>query len=95
MLQGEVMTEHTVIIDTFGGSFVLTCPTLGITNIEFPFKKVDAENVKRTILDYKYLKEEDADFDLVIVDNRPVEENFNEKRARESKQFNKNNNRLI
>ena len=89
------MAEHTAIIDSMGGAFVLTCQTLGINNIEMPYKEVNAETVKKTILDYKYLKEEDADFDLVIVDNRPkVEPNFNELKAEQSKELNKNHNRL-
>ena len=89
------MPEHTAIIDSMGGAYVLTCITLGITNIEFPFKEINEETVKKTILDYKYMKEEDADFDLVIVDNRPkVEPNFNEVKAKQSRELNKNHNKL-
>lgn len=78
-----------------GGAYVLTCQSLGINNIEFPFKEVNEKTVKKTILDYKYMKEEDANFDLVIVDNRPkVEPNFNKLKAEQSKELNKNRNRL-
>ena len=88
------MTEHTVIIDTMGGAFTLTCPTLGINNIEMPWE-INADNIKKRILEYKHEVEEHADFDLVIVDNRPkVEPNFNELKAKQSKELNKNQNRM-
>ena len=87
------MPEHTVIIDTIGGAFTLSCPTLGITHIEMPWE-INAENIKKRILEYKHETEDHADFDLVIVDNRPPEENFNEQKARQSKELNKNHNRL-
>jgi len=87
------MNEHTVIIDTIGGTTVLTCQALNINNIEMPFE-INAENVKRRILEYKHDTEEHANYDLVIVDNRPPLENFNEKRAKESKILSKNRNRM-
>lgn len=87
------MVEHTVILDIIGGTIALSCPTLRILNIEMPVEPT-AENIKKRILEYKHETEEHADFDLVIVDNRPKEENFNEKRARESKQFNKSHNQM-
>ena len=87
--------EHTVIVDTFGGTTVLSCIVLNIQNIEYPFKELDVQGIKKTILDYKYLKEEDANFDLIVIDNRPEPENFNEQRDKESKDFTKNRNELI
>jgi hypothetical protein len=87
------MIEHTVLLDTIGGAFTLTCPTLRIINIEMPFEPT-AENIKKRILEYLHETEEHADFNLVIVDNRPPVENFNEARARQSKELNKNHNRL-
>jgi hypothetical protein len=87
------MPEFVVIINSMGGAVVLTCQQLGFNNIEMPYE-VTADNIKKTILDYKYLKEEDADFDIMIEDHRPPEENFNEKRLRESKSLNKNHNIL-
>ncbi|MHA2052620.1 MAG: hypothetical protein ACW99F_03380 [Candidatus Hodarchaeales archaeon] len=87
------MVEHTVILDRIGGANALSCPTLRILNIEMPWEPT-AENIQKRILEYTHETEEHADFDLVIVDNRPPEENFNEKKARESKQFNKNHNTL-
>jgi len=86
------MTEHTIIIGSMGGTTVLSCETLQIKNIEFPFGEVNEETIKKTILDYKYLNEKDAKFDLVIIDNRPPSENYNEKKARESKEFKKSRN---
>ncbi len=88
------MVEHTVIINTFGGTHVLTCQALGINNIEMPWE-INAENVKKRILESKYMNEEEAEFDLVIVDNRPKAENFNVQKERESKMFKADRNTLI
>ena len=75
-----------------GGTTVLSCETLQIKNIEFPYPKVNEETIKKTILHYKYLNEEEAKFDLVIVDNRAPLENYNKKREEESKEFKKGRN---
>lgn len=82
-----LVVEHVVIIDSIGGTAVLSCPTLDIKSIEFPFKEITIETIKKTILDYKYLKEEDANFDLIVKDNRPEPVNFNKQRAEESKAY--------
>ena len=79
--------EHIVIVDSIGGANVLTCEALGIKSIECPYRDLTVENVKKTILDYKYMKEEDANFDLRIQDARPEPENYNEQKDRESKEF--------
>jgi len=86
------VTEHSVILDSIGGGNVLSCDSLGIKNIEMPYKEVTTESVKKTILDYKHVKEEDAKFDIVIMDVRPAAENYNEKRDKESREFKKNRN---
>lgn len=88
------MTEHTVIIESIGGATVLSCQALGIRNIEHPYAPITAESIKKTILDYKYLKEENCGFDLIIIDNRPEPEDFNKVRDRESKQQKKQNNSM-
>ncbi len=88
------MVEHTVFVQEMGGAVVLTCQELGINNIEFPYDDFTGDNIKKTILKYKYLNEADANFDIAIVDNRQPQEDFNLKKARESKELNKNHNRL-
>ncbi len=85
------MPEHTVFIDTIGGTTVLSCQELGIKNIEYPHKEMTEEGIKETILTYKFMKK-DAEFDINIIDDRPEPENYNEMRERESKQFKKNRN---
>ncbi len=76
--------EYIVIVDSIGGSNVLTCEALGIKTIECPYRDLTVENVKKTILDYKYMKEEDANFDLKIQDARPEPENYRDVQERES-----------
>ena len=88
------MVEHTVYLDTMGGSTILSCEGLQIKNIEYPYKEVDEQHIKKVILDYKYMSEEHADFDLIIMDNRPRPENYNVVKERESKEFKKNNNSM-
>jgi len=83
----EPMTEHTVIISMVGGATVLSCEGLGIKNIEHPYSPITTESIKKTILNYKYLKEADAIFDLVIMDNREEPVNYNEQREKESREF--------
>ena len=79
--------EHIVTIDSIGGANVISCPDLGIKTIECPYRDLNVENIKKTILDYKYMKEEDANFDLRIQDARPEPENYNAVKERESKEF--------
>lgn len=57
--------------------------------IEYSAKELTAEGVKECIIHYKgFASEEEAKFDIVIVDNRPeTEENYNEKQARESQKM--------
>jgi len=89
------MPEHIIIINSMGGATALSCQSLGINNIEFPYAELTGEAVKKTILDYLFVKEADVDYDLVIVDNRPPEKKFNEQREKESKEFKKANNQLF
>lgn len=79
--------NHTVVIDSIGGANVITCAALGIKAVECPYRDLTIENIKKTILDYKYMKEEDAEFDLTIQDSRPEPTNYNEAKAKESKEF--------
>ncbi len=89
------MVEHIVIIDSLGGTNVLSCETLGIKTIECPYHDLTVENIKKTILDYKYMKEEEANFDLRIQDVRAEPENYNDVKTRESKEFKKGQNDLF
>lgn len=91
-MRGAQMVEHTVILDIMGGTKVLTCEALAIKNIEYHHNEVTVEGIKDTILAYKYLKEDEAKFDIVVVDNRPPSQNFNEQRDKESKEFKKSRN---
>jgi len=86
--------EHEVIIDTMGGATILSCKALNISNIEHPWSDITEQSIKKTILDYKYMKEENAKFDIKVIDIRPEPEPYNKVKERESKQFNKNHNRL-
>ena len=79
--------EHIVTIDSIGGANVISCEALGIKSIECPYRDLTVENVKKTILDYKYMKEEDANFDLRIQDARPDPENYRDVQERESQQL--------
>lgn len=79
--------NHVVIIESIGGANVITCAALGIKSVECPYRDLTIENIKKTILDYKYLKEEDAEFDLTIQDSRSEPENYNQVKERESKEF--------
>jgi len=88
------MPEHTVIVDSLGGTKVLSCEALQIKTIEYPFKELTAEGIKRAILQHKFLTEETCGFDLLIVDNRPEPVNFNEQRTKESKEFKSSHNQL-
>ena len=89
------MVEHTVVIDSIGGATIMTCEALQIKNVEYPYKEFNVEGVKNAILDYKYMTEKHADFDLVIVDNRPAEpENYNKKKEEESKIYKKDHNNM-
>ena len=87
--------NHIVIIDSIGGANVLTCAALDIKAIECPYRDLNVENIKKTILDYKYMKEEDAEFDLTIQDSRPEPENYNDVKERESKEFKAKRNNLF
>ena len=87
--------EYIVIIDSIGGANVISCPDLGIKTIECPYRDITVENVKKTILDYKYLKEEDANFDLKIQDSRPEPENYRDVQERESQQMKAKRNNLF
>lgn len=86
--------EHTVTVNSMGGAIVLTCDALQIKNVEHRYPDITPENVKETILHFKYLSEEQADFDLKVEDMRPPTRNYNEQREEESKSFKKDNNRL-
>lgn len=88
------MVEHTVILDLIGGTKTLSCEALNIKNIEYPHDKVTAEGIKETLLKYKHLKEEETKFDVIIIDNRPPSQNFNEQRAEESKNYKEKRNAL-
>lgn len=81
-------TEHTIILEEIGGANVISCPALGFRHIEHSGKITDAE-IKTTILHYLYLTPDDSASQFVfhVEDNRPEPENFNEKRAREAKEY--------
>ncbi len=87
--------EHIVIINSIGGTNVISCEALGIKTIECPYHDLNVENIKKTILEYKYLKEEEANFDLKIQDARPEPENYNEVKERESKEMKAKRNDLF
>lgn len=87
--------EHIVIINSIGGANVITCEALGIKSIECPYRDLNVENIKKTILDYKYLKEEEANFDLKIQDARPEPENYRDVQERESKEMKAKRNNLF
>jgi len=74
---------------------VLTCAALDIKTIECPYRDLTIENIKKTILNYKYLKEEDAEFDLTIQDSRPEPENYRDVQERESKEMKAKRNQLF
>lgn len=77
------MTEHAVIVDNLGGTTVLSCEALQIKNIEYPHREVTTDGVKETILKHKFLKEENCNFDIVIIDNRPEPEDYHKVKAEE------------
>lgn len=87
--------EHIVIINSVGGANVISCEALGIKSIECPYRDLNVENIKKTILDYKYLKEEEANFDLKIQDSRPEPENYRDVQERESQQMKAKRNDLF
>jgi hypothetical protein len=87
--------EHEVAVDRIGGGIVISCKALDFYNLEL-MGKVNEEDIKKTILRQKVINADDdrANFTVKIIDNRPEsEENFNEKRRRESLQ-NKPKNRF-
>lgn len=88
------MPEHHVIVDSIGGTVVLSCEALSIKTIEYPFAELTGEGIKKCILNYKFLKEEDVTFDLNIIDNRPDPVDYNKQREKESKEFKKANNSM-
>ena len=78
--------EHEIAVDRIGGAIVISCKALDFYNIEL-MGEVNEEDIKKTILRHKVINRDDdrANFTVKIVDNRPEdEENFNEKRRRES-----------
>lgn len=87
MGEDSLMPEYTVILDSIGGATVLTCEALGIKTIEHAHPEVTSETIKETIMKFKYIdSENDVDWDLVVVDNRPKKErNYNDVKAEESK----------
>lgn len=87
--------EHIVIIDSIGGANVISCPALGIKTIECPYRDLNTENIKKTILEYKHMKENEANFDLRIQDSRPEPENYRDVQERESKEMKAKRNNLF
>ena len=86
---------HTVYVTSIGGGMVLNCESLQITNIEYPYPKLDGKGIAKTILHYKPLSESDVDdMEITVVDNRPPEENYNRIKERESKQIKKDRNSM-
>jgi len=79
--------EHEVAVDRIGGAIVISCKALDFYNLEL-VGEVNEEDIKKTILRQKVINRDDdrANFTVKIIDNRPEgeEENFNEKRKRES-----------
>jgi len=88
------MVEHTVIVESIGGATVLSCEALQFKNIEYGFSEVTPEGIKKRVLEYKMMSEKNADFDLVVVDNRPEPRPYHEIQAEESKIFKKSNNSM-
>jgi len=88
----SAMIEHTVYVSSIGGGTTLSCESLQIKNIEYPHKELTKEGIIDTIVKYKYLTEADKDMDILVVDNRPKEENYNEQRAKESTEIKKRRN---
>lgn len=90
------MIEHEVIVDNIGGATVISCKALDFNNIEL-MGKINEKDIRNTILRQKHIPADEprADFVVKIIDNRPVEEeNFNEKRRRESLEHKPKNFRL-
>lgn len=85
---------HDVFVDSIGGTTTLSCEALQIKTIEYPFAELNAEGIKNCILKYKFLTEKDVNFNLNIIDNRPEPVDYNKQRAKESKEFKKNNNSM-
>lgn len=78
--------EHEVAIDRIGGATVISCKALDFYNLEL-WGEVNEEDIRKTILRQKHIRpdEDRGKFTVKIIDNRPdSEENFNEKRRRES-----------
>jgi len=86
------MTEHTVYVNSIGGGTTLSCESLQIKNIEYPHKELTPKGIIDTIIKYKYLTEADKDMDILVIDNRPEEENYNTQRAKESTEIKRRRN---
>ena len=77
---------HEILVDRVGGTTVISCRALDFYNLELA-GEVTTKDIKSTIFRQLHITPEDVrgDFDIEITDNRPVEKNFNEVRAEESK----------
>lgn len=80
--------EHIVLLEEMGGMDVISCAALNIKHIEHT-GEVTTTGIKSTLLRYLVLDRDDptANFDITIEDNRPEQENYNEKRRREANQY--------
>ena len=90
------MVEHTVLVDMIGGTIVLSSETLQIRNIEYSYPELTKEGIIDTLTNYKYFSKEDIEnMGIIVVDNRPKEEeNYNEVKNRESQEFKRDRNSL-
>ena len=77
---------HQVFIDRVGGGMVLTCESLQLKCVEYPYKELNEEGIIKTITHFKSLgKKQAEDLEVEVTDRRSPEENFNEQRKRESR----------
>lgn len=74
-----------------GGASVMNCEALQIKNVEYPYPELSADGIKKAILNYKFLKEDEANFDVKVIDTRVDDtvdkESYHDKRDREAKEF--------
>lgn len=87
--QKPILPSHTVTILFMGGADVISCESLGVSNLELS-GELTPEAVKEALLRKLHIPETDsqANFTVKIDDKRPpADENYNEQKARESKEF--------
>lgn len=95
MYSDKALMEHTVVVDLIGGCTTLSCETLQIKYIEYPYPELTAKGIKEVIINYKHFSKSEMNIDVIVVDNRPEEENYNDLKAKESQEFKKDRNSML